>query len=143
VDTAQVIAEQLKKAGIEVKIELVEWGVWLDEVYAGRAYDLTIIGLTGKLSAYDILKRYISDYARNFMNYSNAAYDQLIASAIEQTDVDTKAEMFKIAQTLLTNDAAAVYIMDPNFIVALAPDLFGYNVYPLYVQDMSTLYYKK
>ncbi len=143
VDTAQVIAEQLKKAGIEVNIELVEWGVWLDEVYAGRAYDMTIIGLTGKLSAYDILKRYMSDYARNFMNYSNAAYDQLIASAIEQTDVDTKAEMFKIAQTLLTNDAAAVYIMDPNFIVALAPDLFGYNVYPLYVQDMSTLYYKK
>jgi len=43
---------------------------------------------------------------------------------------------------LLTEEAVAVYIMDPNFIVALASNLFGYNVYPLYVQDMSTLYYK-
>ncbi|HPJ89804.1 MAG TPA: ABC transporter substrate-binding protein [Thermotogota bacterium] len=143
VDTAQVITEQLKKAGIEVKIELVEWGVWLEQVYAGREYDMTIIGLTGKLSAYDILKRYLSDYGRNFMNYKSAAYDQLVRAAIEQTDVDTKALMFKIAQTMLTEDAAAVYIMDPNFIVAMDPDLFGYNVYPLYVQDMSTLYYKK
>ncbi len=104
---------------------------------------MTIIGLTGKLSAYDILKRYLSDYGRNFMNYKSAAYDQLVRAAIEQTDVDTKALMFKIAQTMLTEDAAAVYIMDPNFIVAMDPDLFGYNVYPLYVQDMSTLYYKK
>lgn len=143
VDTAQVIVEQLKKAGIEAKIELVEWGVWLDEVYTGREYDMTIIGLTGKLSAYDILKRYLSDYPRNFVNYFNPEFDDLVNSAIKETDVEKKAGMFKRAQTMLTEDAAAVYIMDPNFIVALAPDLFGYNVYPLYVQDMSTMYYKK
>jgi len=142
IDTAQVIAEQLKKVGIQADIELVEWGVWLDRVYAGRDYEMTIIGLTGKLSAYDILKRYLSDYPRNFFNYSNSEYDKLVNSAIMQTDIDRKAELFKNAQRVLTEEAVAVYIMDPNFIVALAPDLFGYTVYPLYVQDMSTLYYK-
>ena len=142
IDTAQVIAEQLKKVGIQADIELVEWGVWLDRVYARRDYEMTIIGLTGKLSAYDILKRYLSDYPRNFFNYLNPEYDKLVNSAIMQTDIDRKAELFKNAQSVLTEEAVAVYIMDPNFIVALAPDLFGYTVYPLYVQDMSTLYYR-
>ncbi len=142
IDTAQVISEQLKKVGINCSIEQIEWGVWLDKVYAKREYDMTIIGLTGKLSAYDILKRYMSDYSRNFMNYSNPEYDEIISKAIKETDEDKKASLYKEAQVMLTQDAAAVYIMDPNFIVALAPDLFGYQVYPLYVQDMSTVYYK-
>jgi len=142
VDTAQVIVEQLKKVGITAEIELIEWSIWLDRVYTGRDYEMTIVGLTGKLSAYDILKRYLSDYPRDFYNYFNPRYDELVNSAIKQTDIDKKAGLFKQAQVLLTEEAVAVYIMDPNFIVALASNLFGYNVYPLYVQDMSTLYYK-
>jgi len=142
VDTAQVIVEQLKKVGITAEIELIEWSIWLDRVYTGRDYEMTIVGLTGKLSAYDILKRYLSDYPRNFYNYFDPRYDELVNSAIKQTDIDKKAGLFKQAQVLLTEEAVAVYIMDPNFIVALAPNLFGYNIYPLYVQDMSTLYYE-
>jgi len=142
IDTAQIIVEQLKRVGIEAEIELVEWSVWLDKVYTSREYEMTIIGLTGKLSAYDILRRYVSDYPRNFYNYFNSEYDRVVKMAIEKTDIEEKASLFKQAQIILTEDAAAVYIMDPNFIVALAPDLFGYKVYPLYVQDMSTLYYR-
>ncbi|HNU24299.1 MAG TPA: ABC transporter substrate-binding protein, partial [Mesotoga sp.] len=69
-------------------------------------------------------------------------YDRVVKMAIEKTDIEEKASLFKQAQIILTEDAAAVYIMDPHFFVALAPNLFGYKVYPLYVQDMSTLYYR-
>ena len=49
--------------GIRAEIELVEWSVWLDRVYTAREYEMTIIGLTGKLSAYrNIVRRYVSDY---------------------------------------------------------------------------------
>jgi len=142
VDAAQVITEQLKKIGINVSIEQVEWGVWLDRVYKGREYDMTVIVLTGKLNAYDILKRYLSTYDYNFMNYSNSEYDEIINSAIKEIDEEKKIDLYKKAQTILTHDAAAVYIMDPNFIAAMAPELDGYTVYPLYVQDMSTIHYK-
>ena len=142
IDTAQVIVEQLKRVGIRAEIELVEWSVWLDRVYTARDYEMTIIGLTGKLSAYEILRRYVSDYPRNFYNYSSSEYDRIISLAIEKTAVEEKASLFRRAQEILTEDAAAVYIMDPNFIVALAPNLHGYTIYPLYVQDMSTLYYR-
>ncbi|MDN5341934.1 MAG: peptide/nickel transport system substrate-binding protein [Oceanotoga sp.] len=143
VDTAQVIAEQLKKIGINVDIKQVEWGVWLDEVYSKRNYDMTIIGLTGKLSPYDILRRYLSDYPKNFYNYENLEYDEIINKAISETNEDIRAALYKQAQIILTEDAAAVYIMDPQLTVVTYKEIKGYTMYPLYVQDISKLYYEK
>jgi len=143
VDTAQVIAEQLKKVGIEIKIETVEWAVWLDRIYKGRDYDMTIIGLTGKLDPHEVLVRYASDYKSNFYNFNNAEYDDLIKQAQVETDDNKRAEIYKKAQTILTNEAAAVYIMDPSFTVAMKKNMTGYKMYPIYVQDMSTIRYTK
>lgn len=141
VDTAQVIANQLKKVGIEAEIEMVEWGVWLDRVYKGRDYELTIIGLTGKLDPHQVLVRYKSDNPGNFFNYNNPAYDSLMEEAAREIDDNKRAEIYKEAQKKLVEDAAAVYIMDPNYTVAMKSNLDGYTLYPLYVQDMSTIYY--
>ncbi|HQP59288.1 MAG TPA: hypothetical protein PLI28_09970, partial [Petrotogaceae bacterium] len=120
-----------------------EWGVWLERVYANRKYESTIIGLTGKLSAYDILKRYVSDFSRNFYNYSNPMYDEIIRKAVKETDDAKATELYKQAQDILTKDAVAVYIMDPNFINAMKKEIGGYTVYPLYIQDMSVIYTAK
>jgi peptide/nickel transport system substrate-binding protein len=143
VDTAQVIVEMLKQSGIKAQIEQVEWGVWLDRVYAGRDYNSTIIGFTGKLSPYDILKRYISDYSRNFFNYNNPNFDQIIENATKETNIDKRIDLYKKAQVMLSEDLPAIYLMDPNFIVALQNDLAGYTLYPLYVQDMAVIHFVK
>ena len=36
VGTAQVLVEQLKAAGVDAKIDLVDWNTWLTETYQGR-----------------------------------------------------------------------------------------------------------
>lgn len=141
VDTAQVIAQQLEKIGIKVKIETVEWAVWLDRIYKGRDYDLTIIGLDGKLNPYDILNKYLSDARNNFFNYKSEAFDETLKAAVKEIDDAKQVELYKKAQTILAQDAAAVYIMDPNLNVALSNKLAGYKQYPLYVQDLSTVYF--
>ena len=48
-DTAQVIKQQLAKVGAKVNIVQIEWASWLQDVYANRNYELTLIGFTGKL----------------------------------------------------------------------------------------------
>ncbi len=141
VDTAQVIASQLQKVGIDVDIELVEWGVWLDRIYRGRDYEMTIIGFTGKLDPHKILGRFTSDYDANFLNYNNSEYDELIKQATKTVDLEQRAELYRRAQQILTEDAAAVYIMDPNFAVAMKQNIQGYIIYPLDVLDMSTIYF--
>ncbi|MFF2091755.1 ABC transporter substrate-binding protein [Paenibacillus sp. NPDC058174] len=141
VDTAQVIAQQLGKIGVKVKIEPVEWAVWLERIYKGRDYELTIIGLDGKLDPYQILNKYLSDSPNNFFNYKSTEYDNTLQSAVAEVDDAKRVALYKKAQTILAQDAAAVYIMDPNLNVAINKKLAGYKQYPLYVQDLSTVYF--
>lgn len=141
VDTAQVIVEQLKQAGITAQIKQVEWASWLSDVYVGRNYEATIIGLDAKLAGRDVLERYALDAGNNFLNYSNADYDTILKDAIAAVNDEEKIKDYKKLQTILAQDAAAVYIQDPALLVAVNKKLSGYTFYPVYVQDMSKVYF--
>lgn len=141
VDTAQVIVEQLKQVGITAEIQQIEWASWINDVYVGRNYEATIIGLDAKLAARDVLERYNSTADNNFLNYSNQKYDEVLAKAIATTKDEEKITYYKELQTILTEDAAAVYIQDPALLVAVNKKLGGYTFYPVYVQDMASVYF--
>ncbi len=142
VDTAQVIVEQLKKVGITAEIKLVEWASWISDVYQGRNYESTIVGLDSNLSPSDIVKRYESTSKNNFLNYSNSQFDSLYPKAYASVKDEEKVELYHQLQRILTEDVASVYIQDPANLVAVNKKLAGYQFYPVYVQDMSTVYYK-
>lgn len=131
VTTAQVIAEQLKEVGVTMNIETVEWATWLSDVYGGRKHEATIVGLTGKLDPYSILRRYVSDYPKNFYNYANPEYDKLIADAKITANEERRVEDYKKAQEILRADHVAVYIMDPKLITAMDKNIEGFVYYPL------------
>ena len=143
VNTAQIIAEDLKRVGIKAEIQLVEWGAWLEDVYSNGNYETTIIGLTGKLDPYEILVRFVSDFRRNFFHYDNPRYDKLIKEAMVETDEERRAELYKECQMILTEDAACVWTCDPNLVIAARKDLKGYKAYPLTFTDLSALYYEE
>lgn len=71
VDTAQVIVEQLKQAGITAEINLIDWSTWLSDVYTKRDYQATIVGLDGNLSPRNFMERFKSDADNNFINFNN------------------------------------------------------------------------
>lgn len=141
VDTAQVIVEQLKEIGVTAKIKQVEWATWLSEVYTNRDYEATIVGLDARLSPRDAMDRYEAKASNNFVNYSNKEYDKTLDMAIKTIDEEEKVEDYHKLQTLLTEDAASVYLQDPPLLVAMNKKLGGYTFYPVYVQDMSTVYF--
>lgn len=142
IDTAQVIVEQLKQVGITAQIQLIEWSSWLSEVYKNRNYEATVVGLEAKLVPSDLLKRYCSDSSNNFTNYSNQEFDRIFDKALAATDEKEKVMLYKELQKILNEDAASVYIQDPPLLVAMNKKLSGYTFYPVYVQDMATVYYK-
>lgn len=131
VNTAQIIAEQLKEIGLNVKIETIEWTTWLSEVYSGRKYEATIVGLAGKLDPYSILRRYTSDYKNNFFNFKDEEYDKLIETAKASTKDEIIVENYKKAQEVLRDKQAAIYIMDPKLITSLDKKISGFEYYPL------------
>lgn len=141
VRTAQVVVDQLKKVGITAKIDLVEWSTWLSDIYAGRQFEATVIGLDSQLAPSDVLRFYPTTSSKNFINYTNAEFDEIFAEAKETADEAKKAQDYKKLQQILTADAASVYLQSPAQFVAINKKLAGYTFYPVYVQDMSTIYY--
>ena len=143
VDTAQVIKEQLKEIGVTANINLIEWDSWLNDVYIGRNFEATVIGVDAStLTASAMLGRFVSDSGKNFINYNNPEYDAAYAVAFTSTDDDVRTQKYKECERILAEDAANVYIQDLPNLVALNNKFGGYEFYPLYVMDFSKLYLK-
>lgn len=144
VDTAQVLVEQYKQIGVTANIELIEWETWLSDVYQGRDFEATVVGVDAStLTAGAMLSRFRSDSHNNFINYSNAEYDAAYNNALAAEavmDDDGATNYYKECETILTNTAANVYIQDMCELVAISKKYAGYEFYPLYIQDFSKLY---
>ena len=141
VDTAQVVAEQLKDVNITAEIQLVDWNTWLSETYSNRNYEATVIGVDApQLTATAFLDRFVSTAGDNFVNYANADYDVAFANAMATTDEAQKVVYFKECETYLAKDAANVYIQDLPEFTALNKKYAGYEFYPMYVMDVSKIY---
>lgn len=141
-DTAEVVAEQLREAGINVTIQPVEWSTWLDTIYNGRQFQATVVGVdAANMTARAMLERFNSDYGKNFINYNNPAYDALFQKAINAQDEAEQTDLYKQMETMLADTAANVYIQDLCDLVAMRQDLGGLKFYPIYVLDLSTVYF--
>ena len=140
VDTAQVLAEQFKRIGVNVTIKQVEWESWVSDVYQGRSFVSTVVGVDANtLSAPAMLSRYVSTASNNFINFSDSAYDEFYAKAVASTDDAEKTEAYKTCLTILSEDAASVYIQDLPDLVGMSNKFTGYEFYPLYVADLAAI----
>ena len=142
VNTAVELGSELSAIGIKLKIEQVDWATWLDEVYSKRNYESTVICLTSDYAPYDVLQRYSTDSKDNFINYSNAEVDELLKKIPLTPGEEDKLSLYHQILKIMTEENASCYIQDPQEIVPVSTKLEGYNVYPMYVQDMSTVKFK-
>ncbi|MBR0281387.1 MAG: ABC transporter substrate-binding protein, partial [Oscillibacter sp.] len=141
-DTAQVIAEQLKEIGVQAEILPVEWETWLNDTYLGRNFESTVIGVDAStMTARALLERFTSPAGNNFINYNNADYDNLFAEAQSQTDDNAQTEAYKAMERNLTENAANVYIQDMADMIAVRKGLEGLQLYPIYVLDFYNLHW--
>jgi len=141
-DTAQVIVEQLKAIGVNATIQPIEWTSWVSDVYMGRQFQSTVVGVdASEMTASAMLKRFESTASNNFINYNNADYDALYAKAQSTFDDAEQTEVFKAMERNLTENAANVYIQDMADLIAVRNGLEGVQFYPLYVLDVSGLYW--
>ena len=142
VDSAVVLVEQLKQAGINAQIQQIDWNTWLTDVYANREFEATVVGFDASiLSPTALMARWVSDSSKNMIGFNNADYDQTYAQAVATVDDAEQTQLFKRCLEILSETAANVYTQDLADFVAINPELEGFEFYPLYVMDMSTLHW--
>ncbi len=140
IDTAQVIVEQLKRIGVMANIKLVEWETWVSDVYAGRNFAATVVGIdASQMTARALLERFTSTAGKNFINFNSTEYDETFAKAIAEADDNKATDLYKECEWILANNAANVYVQDLAEFVALNKKYTGYEFYPIYVMDIAKL----
>jgi len=104
VRTGEVLAAQLQKIGVRIKIEQVEWGQWLSRVWKDAEYDLTIIG---HAEAWDI-----ANYAnpKYYFRYDNADFQKLFTESEITVDDKARRELYVRMQKKLVEDAPVVWL---------------------------------
>ena len=88
----EIIASQLRAVGIQTEITNLEWAQWLEEVFRGKDYGLTIVSHTEPLD--------IGIYARPdyYFNYDDAALQAMMAGLDGMTDPEDRTEVLQAAQ---------------------------------------------
>ena len=141
-DMALTIQQELAAIGINVKVSSVE--DWYTEVYKGHDFQAVILGFDAStLTASSMLQRWTKDTYQNMISYSNSEYNETFTAACECTDDAEQTALYKRCLEILSETAANVYLMDLPEYVVINPELTGYEFFPLYIQDMSTISYAK
>lgn len=98
--SGEIIQAQLAAVGLEVQIENVEWGFWLDEVFRNLNYDFSIIAHTSPND--------LGNFARGpsyFYGYDDAEFTDLWNAIRTETDDDARIEMMQQAQIHIADQA--------------------------------------
>ncbi len=141
--TGEVVVEQLKAVGINATIQAVDWDTWLEDVYKGRKYQATISGITCDMTPGYLLNRFQTDSSKNFINFQSEEYDEVYKKAQAALDLTEKAQHYATLQQILVDQAGTAFLQVPANTTAISPGIAGYKFYPIYVQDMSTVYLRE
>ena len=131
----EVIAAQLAKVGINVKIQNVEWAQWLSGTYGGGFnYDLTIVS---HVEPFDLGNYTKPEYYWGYNNKEfNALFDRIKATSNEAE----RNKLLGDAQKLLANDAANGFLFQPVFPQIARKNVKGlWPQMPIFCNDLSSL----
>jgi peptide/nickel transport system substrate-binding protein len=113
VRTGEIIADHLKKVGVNVKIEQIEWSQWLGRVWKEADYDLTIIG---HAESWDIANYANAKY---YFRYDSAKFQELYKKSEMTMDEKARRDQYIQMQKMLADDAPVVFLyMHPRLAVA-------------------------
>ena len=100
----EIIAAQLADVGITAKINNVEWAQWLETVFKGKNFGMTIISHTEPM---DIGIYANPDY---YFQYDNPEFQELMTKLNATTDPDMRTEMLAQAQKSIAEDYVNGYL---------------------------------
>ncbi|MDX2484690.1 MAG: ABC transporter substrate-binding protein [Pseudodonghicola sp.] len=100
----EIIAAQLAQVGIKAEIINVEWAQWLETVFRGKTFGLSIVSHTEPMD--------IGIYARPeyYFQYDNAGFQELMSTLNATTDPAKRTEMLQQAQKIIADDYVNGYL---------------------------------
>jgi peptide/nickel transport system substrate-binding protein len=126
--SAQIIQQQLRRVGIDMKIKAMEWQAFLNTVVHPRNYEVIMLGwgLSLMPDAKSIWHS-SSDFSGGFnlVGYSNKRVDLLIIEAEETLDRKKLSKIYQEIYRLIVKDNPYIFLYIPDSIVAVNKQIKG------------------
>jgi peptide/nickel transport system substrate-binding protein len=100
----EIIASQLREVGITAEISNLEWAQWIEEVFTGKDFGLSIVSHTEPMD--------IGIYAdpEYYFQYDNPEFQALMDTLNATTDPATRSALLANAQTIISEDYVNGYL---------------------------------
>ncbi|MET3576525.1 glutathione ABC transporter substrate-binding protein [Bhargavaea ullalensis] len=132
VDMAVLLQQTLKELNIDVKIEQMEFGTYLDKTAAGE-HDMFILGWSNPTgdADYGLYALFHSSQKGDPGNrsfYENAEVDKLLDEGRKETDPDTRVGIYADAQQQIVDDAPMIFIHHQEYLVGVSDKVKDFSI---------------
>ncbi len=134
----EIIASQLRDVGITVEISNLEWAQWLEQVFKGKDYGLTIVSHTEPMD--------IGIYANPeyYFQYDNAEFQALMTTLEGEADAGERTRILQDAQNIIANDYVNGYLFQLAKTGVASAKLKGlWENSPTQANDLTGVYWEE
>lgn len=111
-DLAAVVQANLREAGIEVTLNVMEYAAWSDKVKDAMNFELTMLAGYQGPDVSGVNARVRTDGSSNIGKYSNPELDALLDQGIQVSDVEERREIYVQVQQIMKDDMPIVLLID-------------------------------
>ncbi len=133
----EIIAAQLREVGIETEISNLEWAQWLEQVFKGKDFGLTIVSHTEPMD--------IGIYARPdyYFQYDKPEFQALNAKLESEADPAKRTELTAAMQKMIAEDAVNGYLFQLAVPTIAKAGVVGlWENAPTQATDMTAVHWK-
>ncbi|MBM4278400.1 MAG: ABC transporter substrate-binding protein [Deltaproteobacteria bacterium] len=136
--SGEIIADMLSKVGIQLRIELTEWGQWIDRVFRNADFDLTVIGHSEPFD--------IDIYAnpKYYFRYNNPKFQETLKKAEMEPNEKKRKEFYAECQKMITEDAVNGFLFVMPSLPTMKKEVMNWwKDYPMTAQDVTEVWIQK
>ncbi len=126
VESAQIISEWAREAGVNMTIEQLTWADWLSQVWVDRDFEMTMMNF---FTIWESDRLYYSLYHTtggfNYRGISDARIDDLAEAARGETDPDARIALYRDIQQHIHDDVLDIILWYRNGSIGARPQVGG------------------
>jgi peptide/nickel transport system substrate-binding protein len=124
---AQVIQAQLSIIGVKVKIDLVEWGIFINK-WINIDFESFISLNSGSVSPdLQLYRTFHTEGSTNKFNFSNEKVDELLEEGRRVTDYEERKDIYNELQQILVDQSPILFLYSPNILFASSNAVTGFE----------------
>ncbi|MDO4519354.1 MAG: ABC transporter substrate-binding protein [Eubacteriales bacterium] len=147
IDMCTIMQAQLKEIGIDVEIEVLEWGALLDKANR-REQDAIMVGWTCQTADPDMAVYAVfhsqsnGEVGNNYANFSNAEIDELLEKGRAMEDSDEREAVYVEIQRAIMEQAPWLFFNNAEAVVGAKANLKGFEPTAFGYHSLYNIYFE-